>query len=112
MTKLAQFALTAAMAASLAACGPSAEQNQVIPQNAVLPAPEAATNIPAEGNKAEAAPVSNVSRTTAAAPADPPSQPAVRRTPPSQKAQAAPPAAERADPHAGHDMGNMMHNQR
>lgn len=106
--KTANLLLTAACAASLAACGAQPEPNQATIQN-VAEAPAEDTNLTGETNLAS--PPAN-----AISPAEEPAtnnmargEPA-RRAPPAQKAEPAPRPADPADPHAGHDMSNMSGN--
>ncbi|MGQ0660137.1 hypothetical protein [Sphingosinicella sp.] len=106
MMKVPPVALSVALAATLAACGSRTEQNQAASQN-VMPAPTApATNLSANENVAA---VNSITNEAQAVDSTRPTEP--RRTPPAQKAEPRSQPAQPADPHAGHDMGNMMHNR-
>lgn len=103
--KAGTVALFAALMASLAACGSRTDENRAASQN-VLPAPvEPANNTAASDNVVAA----NVQAMGPSQPETPARQTEPQRTPPAQKAEPERPT-QPADPHAGHDMGNMTHN--
>lgn len=112
MMKMKSVALTAALAVSLAACGSPPAQNNATAENAAVPPPEVTANETLPGNAAAAEQIVNeaapATQNTAAAPARPAEPP---RRQPAPKAEPAPRPPEPVDPHAGHDMGNMQHNQ-
>lgn len=106
MMKAGPVALSVALATTLAACGSRMEPNQAASQN-VMPAPsEPTSNVAVSDNFAVANTTTNDTQ-----PVESTRPTEARRTPPEQKAEPRSQPAQPDDPHAGHDMSNMMHNR-